>query len=70
MRVRVFVLRRFAVRQSVARVPGCRYSEGVMPLICLNERETFLRSENPSSTAASETLIPSHSSCVIFSIRT
>lgn len=47
----------------------CRYSDGVIPLICLNVRETFLMSEKPSSTAASDTLCPSQSSWAIFSMR-
>ena len=47
----------------------CLYSEGVIPLICLNVRDTFLMSEKPSSTAAYETLCPSQSSWAIFSMR-
>ena len=56
--------------QNLPSVTCCRYSEGVIPLSCLKVRETFLMSENPSSEAASETLNPSPSSCVIFSMRT
>ena len=46
-----------------------RYSDGVMPFSCLKVRETFLMSEKPSSAAASDTLSPSHSNCIIFSMR-